>query len=166
MSLMRRMTWIVSAITAAGCGVMPPVQVTSPFSQSEVAPYLQAGSNVLAGQAFLPQVSGRLVTCAGQAVVLMPDLQYYREVVKVIASGRRLDASSLQPAAVGAMRREACDASGSFNFRGLPDGRYIVMTRVVWGDGPVPQGGDMAEIVAVRGQSSVVLSSAQRIGIW
>lgn len=139
-----------------------PITIETPFSPEEVAYVSTRGAATVEGQAFLRQMGGGVVTCAGEEVSLIPAGTYATELItKMFGSpqGGRMTALSLvdpgeTPARFREMQRRAqCDAEGDFTFAGVADGPYYVMTRVVWtvGDSFIPEGGYLARRIEVSG---------------
>lgn len=164
----------IRIISAAACialaGCMPiqpraPVPMGNVFTVEDHAAYIKAGTGALAGQAFLRQQGGGVVTCAGSQVMLFPATPYFREVLLIMRSGDTPIINRQFPEMAVLDRRSQCDAQGNFVFTGLPAGRYIVLTQVQWMVGYHAQGGVVGREVDVpeTGTANALLSDADRM---
>lgn len=147
-------------LALAACAT--PITVTAPFVAEEVAYVSTRGSATVSGQAFMRQMGGGVVTCAGEEVMLIPAGRYATELMTRMfgnPQGGRMGALSVMapsetPTQFREMQRRAqCDAEGDFAFSGVANGPYYVLTRVIWtaGDSFVPEGGYVARRIEVRG---------------
>lgn len=147
-----------------------PLKLSSNFQAQEAKDLIGDGSGLISGSAFMRQRGGGVVTCAGADVLLIPATTYAAERQRVLFK------SSLNPGSVvyrssinydydsivrkfdpdpaeyhNFMRRSVCDAQGNFAFSNVKDGRFFVVTSVVWTIGTyTPQGGYLATAVDVR----------------
>jgi hypothetical protein len=118
----------------SGGGQVVPMETV--FDLDEHRPYLEPGMNNIKGQAFLVQRGGGVVTCAGNAVALLPATKFFDEYLYLVRRG-------LTPQTkwkAGATRHGYCDAQGNFSFTNLPDGKWYIFTEVRW---QVPLGGSV-----------------------
>ena len=151
----------IALVVTACAPVTPSVTATvTAFDASEVAFIHQGGPNSLRGQAFLRQRDGGVVTCAGQRVWLYPEGGHSRERIGNIYGTTLMAAQAKarvdDPSAeyLRHTRQTICDAQGNFAFEGIANGRYFVVTSVVWDVGGLPQGGHvMAPIALTNGES-------------
>ena len=157
---------LVSCLAAATIACVPQPQVTetkSAFDASEVIYIHQPGPNTIRGQAFLRQRGGGVVTCAGQQVWLIPEGGYARERMMNIYSTANRVAQQIAIADLpnaeylNYTRDTVCDAQGNFAFEGIANGRYFVVTAVLWEVGGVQQGGNIMAPIAVSGGETEVL---------
>ena len=103
------------------------------------------GSNTVTGQAFLKQLGGGVVTCAGNVVEIYPNNAYFHasrlngahEVEKSI------EADSM-------LKTTLCDALGNFEFADIPDGEWRIEVMVQWHINNRSQGGMLREDVTVK----------------
>lgn len=172
-------TRVIAAVLAAslaGCATMQPqtVTLTTAFDPAEVGWALQPGTASVTGQAFFQTKGGQPRTCAGQAVVLVPDSPHTRERIRAFYGSVE---SGYSPATVPdprfvpdeaeAMRRYVrgaqCDAQGNFEFTGLPAGRYYVVSGIRWalpGHYLVSEGGRLMQAIDLtEGESRRVILS-------
>lgn len=136
------------ALTAylAGCNrVQAPVTLSTPFPNADLAHYSASGSATIAGQAFMRQNGGGVVTCAGSLALLMPDLPYFSEAVAHARNNQNVDFAADQQHAQSMVRKSTCDAQGNFVFTNLPVGGWIVTSRVHWVVADVSQGGTLLQ---------------------
>ncbi len=150
----------------SGACVGTEIEVASPFVPAQAAYVNQRGAASVRGQAFMRQLGGGVVTCAGEKVRLIPATAYTRErITKIYGNpeGGRINVyqgtsgKNLPPAYFRYMRQSICDAEGNFEFNGVADGTYYLVTRIVW---MVPgsyfaEGGGVAKRVTVKGGRSV-----------
>lgn len=145
------------ATLAVACVPKQPLVnvAATPFDAKEVAFIHLDGNNSVRGQAFLRQRGGGIVTCAGRDVWLVPDGSHARDRIKAIYGTTQRVAqniTNLEPADAEYRRhtrRTLCDAQGNFAFEGLADGRYFVVSTVMWDVGGLPQGGTVMAPVAL-----------------
>lgn len=168
-----RLIVLMAVASMAGCAAKP-VNLEADFDKTQAARLLARGSNVIAGSALLRQRGGAVVTCAGRPVLLIPATAYADEWARhefewigggPSAVGFRSEASVpvsyIHPADfVSQQRVVPCDARGMFRFEGVADGRFYVMTEILWMSGTVPQGGRLARAVTLAGgqQQELVLT--------
>jgi hypothetical protein len=157
-----RAHFILGLIVAAGAVscALPPAKMQTPFDEKMHKPYTESGTNTIKGQAFLRQMGGGVVTCAGSDVVLMPATSFFREAIGIFASGRKLAplTAGLPTAYQSIIKKSQCDAQGNFAFTGLPSGNWFVGTTVSWTAGYQPQGGDLFKEASVsNGETAQVL---------
>jgi len=130
----------------------PPQAAKAPpaFLPSEFAWSTERGSGVVRGLVDYTQ-AGRRYGCAGQ-VVLTPDAPYSRRrILQLYGSTERADLpvdevrsrQDRRPSGdySAYVRKESCDASGHFQFSGLPAGGWFV---IVVADAPGGSGAPLA----------------------
>lgn len=152
MMTMRFVAITMTAIALAGCAG-GPVPIKTPYSVEEHDPFRVEGKNTVTGQAFLRQVGGGTVSCAGTTAVLFPDTPFFKEVVDIASRGQKPDASAMPtPNRDRSSHRSAfCDAQGNFTMEAVPAGRWILVAEVRWKTGPyTPQGGTLKRSVQVK----------------
>lgn len=160
-------TALAAAAFVAGCA--EAVAVATPFNAAEVAYINKSGPARITGQGFTRLSTGMVITCAGTEVQLVPAGAYAKERMKALygsISGGRMSVAqpisvSNSPPEYATMRRVAiCDAGGNFEFVGVADGEYFVMTVVQYVPGPgrPPEGVRLFSLVRIaNGQSVRVL---------
>ena len=152
--------------------------LTYSYSASAIEPYARSGAAIVKGQAFLKKRGGDVVVCAGEPVLLMPNVGVFAEAyqkrkrgtyvrVDESDSGRVTDAGLADPVAGKAIRRVICDAQGNFEFTGLPAGEWLLYTRVLWEDDEysTQKGSELIEVVttASSGKQRALLANRNRI---
>ena len=147
----------LAAAILAGCAHMrQPVQMTTTFNVDEHRPYYQAGTNTIKGQGFLRQKGRGVVTCAGNDVYLMPATPFFRELVNHVRAGEKPEPTDSTYKLV--LKKSQCNAQGNFEFGGVANGNWFVVTEVKWSVGYSQQGGALLEEVAVaHGETVQVL---------
>ncbi|MEM8551591.1 MAG: hypothetical protein AAGF45_04370 [Pseudomonadota bacterium] len=168
----RRVVLLPIALVLAACQTAFPIQLRSDLTRAEVLPYGEKGERIVAGQAFLRQVGGGLVTCAGETVTLVPAVKLVDEAMKVWRAKDEIYTVNLPYARVrGAVRYVECDASGGFVFEELPALSYWVFVNVRWrapkagylDDGE--EGGLLVERISVRHEDKlrVIVDSEDKL---
>ncbi|MEJ2217580.1 MAG: hypothetical protein P8099_13300 [Gemmatimonadota bacterium] len=130
---------------------------------------LEPGKGTIKGSAVLRQRGGRVVTCAGNEVFLIPatesaskelrrifgsDEGYVNRGGNVVTGGGRL-VRPPQP-----NRSTACDPQGYFTFSNVRAGKWYVMTNVVWSANGDYQGGTLLGTAEVaEGEASEIVLS-------
>jgi hypothetical protein len=100
----------------------------------------------------LRQRGGRVVTAAGEAVMLCPDHPIDREINQTLASGRPFARSPDVRAFLATCRQTRAGSTGNFTFRNVPSGNFSVSTQVRW-EVPgsyIPQGGFIYSVISVK----------------
>lgn len=129
---------LVLALLSAGClGLTGPKEpqwnAVSDTTEAEYQTYLAGGTGSLAGQAFLTQRGGGVVTAAGRQVSLDPATTVGTEWWgKAGGAWATRDFLPPSPAFLRARRTTTADAEGRFRFSGLAPGRYYLRTEVTW----------------------------------
>jgi len=160
-------TLLVSGFWLAACAPQQrTIHLSSTFDRSEAEFILTDGTATIAGQAFLRQRGGGVVTCAGSIVHLVPMTDYSDERIQSIyGSGLGGGSYELFPKFVPdssvyitLSRTAQCDAGGEFEFSNVPAGNFYVATTVRRVVGNAQQGGSIARpVVVARGQRVTVL---------
>lgn len=162
-------------LTGCSAAMQPAKQVDIPhqFDVNQVKKQLENGTETLKGNAFLRQMGGGIVNCAGSNVDLYPytpysDVRIQAQYPKDMWLGSRIKSrDTFNPSAPEfdvLKRTTVCDSEGNFEFDSVKDGNYIVVTQVVWSVqgqfGPQRQGGYLIKNIAVnKGQKSKVIVS-------
>jgi len=141
--------------------------VSDRFDPQAVAWSTKAGTNSIVGTAELTTNAGRLKTCAGLEVRLVPDARYTRNRIDALygttnegfveaAEARRIQQRSeaiVDPAYARSHKVATCDSKGHFAFSRLADGSYYVLAPVVWrsAGASTNDGGFLMQQVTVAG---------------
>lgn len=148
----------LAGLILSGCASAPLAPINWQSSRSaeqdiaDYAPFMQSGSGAITGQAFLTQQSGGVVVAAGREVILDPATHIAIEWWQKIGTNyEHLDVVPPSENFSKQRRKAIADASGKFEFRNLPAGKYFVRTVLTW---QVPfygiQGGVLGEMVEVK----------------
>lgn len=167
--------FMVTLLTGCSAAMQPAKQVNIPyqFDANLAKKQLESGSEVLQGNAFLRQVGGGIVNCAGSNVDLYPSSPYSNARIEAkypvdMWLGTRIKSKDTfnpeAPEFESIKRSTTCDSDGNFVFESVKPGNYIVVTEVRWSVagpyGPQPQGGYIFKTVAVnKGQKSKLVIS-------
>ena len=121
----------------AGCSLTPapaPVEIPvgqAAYRQGEWA--LRRGDNTIMGRTAVPGPDGHVLTCAGDAASLIPDIPATRARMEALyGPGRSLVLVSAAPHLPHdpwldrLVVKNRCDADGHFIFSYVPNGRYFV----------------------------------------
>jgi hypothetical protein len=138
---------------------------------SDLDTYKSAGTSSLEGQAFLRQNGGGVVTCAGEAVKLIPYAGLFKEAYDLSKSGKAplpngrnnitvVQYAEADPTYEKLIKSTKCDAQGNFKFEGLPSGEWVALTKVQWIVADLPQGAKIGSRVSLNvGETKRVLLS-------
>jgi len=132
----------------AGTSASPAANPTAGAVAADYYPYTKAGTASINGQAFvvvrggdvlldshgyLTTISDNARTASGSDVTLDPATPYAMDwYMKTGTSLRRFGNAPKGPAFRAARKTAIADESGKFTFDGLPAGRYIVRTTIIW----------------------------------
>ncbi len=119
MPFFRYLLWAAVVVVYVGSAAAVQ-QISVPFVESEYGPYRGWGSGAIVGR-----------TAAGVAINCNPATSYSSEFVERSTEGERL--TPADPRVWTYHRQTIADASGNFEFRGLPRGEYYVYTGIGWG---------------------------------
>ena len=138
-------------------------RIDTPFDAGEAGRLLRDGPNTVTGSASMRRPGGP-VTCAGQAVYLVPATDYAQVRVKALYGsdrrGARIDGRSLRfepdPADYSRLVRQArCDASGRFRFERVATGRFYLTAVLRWQDGKRQATGSLMQAVSTGGGRTI-----------
>lgn len=132
-----------------------------PFDAALHRELLAPGPAAVAGQAFLRQSGGGVVTCAGSTVRAIPATPYISEALRLAWLGIPTDVPEER------MRENSyvvmCDAQGNFTFNALQPGDWHFITVVSWMVGRNQQGSALTKRVTLHpGRNQVLMSDADR----
>ena len=150
---------LLIVVSVAGCVVTTaptPIRVQG-FDAAEVAYIHDVGTDRIEGNAFLRQKGGGVVTCAGEAVRLIPLGQFAKKYFRIRYIEKK--AATLDPWDAPAfhdhVRTTRCESDGRFLFTEVAPGSYFIETKVPWvvySHGT--QGGDVGYALEVRGDGT------------
>lgn len=155
--------------TLAGCAAPPTVVQLGPFDAAAAQRQLAPGTNAIRGSAFLRQLGGGVVTCAGAVVSLVPATTYAQRMYQALYgtdlgpaqhTGGAFNVTPKSDEFGQLVKKTQCDAQGNFAFERVADGDFFVETTVSWVVGGVTNGGPIMRRVAVSGgaTTSVVVA--------
>lgn len=156
---------VLALVALSGC-VGREIKTTVAFDPKEVAYINEQGTAKIEGQAFMRQLGGGVVTCAGSGAYLYPAGEYATQRMTQLYGSKQGGSIGFYDGAknLGAteyltMTRETiCDASGNFTFENVADGEYYLTTTVVWKAGYATQGGHISKRIKIAdGQSQKVI---------
>ncbi|TSD85661.1 hypothetical protein FFK22_026240 [Mycobacterium sp. KBS0706] len=155
---MHKVLLSAAAVALAACSY----KMQQPFDPAAYDAFKGTGTGSVAGQAFLRQQGGGVVTCAGAKVMALPTTAYTTELIEAGKYRSRFDLGDpqAQPVLTAVKKEGICDAQGNFKLTGLKPGNWIVFTEVSWSVGYNAQGGLVSAPVAiVDGQTANVIIS-------
>ncbi len=142
------------------------IALNGPFDV-EAAELINAkGDGSIKVQAFMRQNGGGIITAAGRKISLLPYTDYTNYRIAEIYAGRPfIPADEPQPIIENDpqeyyifTRTQTADASGSTTFKNVADGKYFIVTSVVWKVGKFYEGGSVNERVTVKdGEAAEVI---------
>jgi len=110
--------------------LFPTHQMQNSFNPSDAEPYMLPGNCTITGQAFMRTRGGEAKTAAGLKVELYPATPYF---VERYEHWGKMNIEPPMPAqAKQVMREVVCDATGNFEFNGLPPGEYVLYCYIQW----------------------------------
>lgn len=136
----RALLLLASAMTLTACswvkstvaGPVEPVHMLTPYFEDDFRFWKGTGIAGLTGEASLKLADGRMATCAGETVTLLPATQYNMELEQALGKGTGYPPDYNKQAHVY-NRETACDPTGHFRFEKIPSGvKWIVLTRIAW----------------------------------
>ena len=147
------------------------LNISSGFDNEVAESMMSNGNNTIKGTSFLRQNGGAVVTCAGYTITLVPETRYAKERMVAIygenSEGKTYVAPSLytkvvdpkEPANYQKLVKTAtCDQQGNFEFDNIVDGKFYLISTVVWRAGDFPQGAKMMQPISVHnGESKKVI---------
>jgi hypothetical protein len=122
---------LLALVFAGGCASDAPYQILTPFLDNDFNTWKQGGPYTVTGQAFYKQPGGRVITCAGESVSLMPLTSYNMELSKLLETGNGFP-PNYERRAHKYDKKAMCDGSGKFTFENLPALNWLLITRVTW----------------------------------
>jgi hypothetical protein len=158
---MKNLLAMLFVLLASGCANLqqPTYTLSRVFDRPAAAALMAPGANSIAGNAFLRQAGGGVVSCAGSPVVLVPATAYATERILAIyqsaEGGLAYRSVKFQPESqefAALTRKTSCDSAGNFTFDAVADGDFYLVTQVVWMLGSYNrQGGVLARRITVSG---------------
>ncbi len=122
---------LAALVFVGGCASGPAYQILTPFHDNDFRLWKESGPYTVTGEAFLRQPSGKVITCAGETISLMPLTDYNLELSKLLESGKGYP-PNYDRRAHRYDKKVMCDASGKFTFKNLPALNWLLITRVTW----------------------------------
>lgn len=170
----KKILFSILALSLSGCAINKPIVHTlqSSYDPKEVSYSKKQGANIINGNAFMRQLGGGVVTCAGQEVFLSPISNYAKERITFLynnenggispyheAINKKFDKTD--EAYVADQKKTICNSEGKFTFKNVADGEYYVGTGVFWVIANMSQGGQMARKISVNGGETldIILSN-------
>lgn len=161
---------IAACAVLAGCAApkqQAKIKLHTLLNKEQAEMLMSDGSNTIKGSALMRQVSGGVVTCAGQNVSIVPATNYAYERVRHLygsdtAGTRNAFVIQNNPEPFETtdedyqkyQKRTLCDAQGFFKFEKLADGEFFVISAITWKANPNSvyfEGGWMMRKVKVSG---------------
>jgi hypothetical protein len=148
-------------VSCAG-GLARPIQRAVVFNDDEYLPYRKPGKAVITGQAFTTTRSGEIRYGAGRTVSLHPATTYAAEYFNVqVVRGAYM--SEPDPRFLQFEKTTISDATGTFEFKNLPAGKYYVVTDFSWCAGRSPQYVILGTLIqAMAGETTRVIPPVVR----
>jgi hypothetical protein len=154
----------------AGCASEQSQQIVTPFLDGDFNTWKQPGPYTVTGQAFYKLPNGRVMTCAGEEVLLIPAVGYNTELEQILQTGNGYPAN-YDRHAHKYEQKAMCDGAGKFSFDKVPALNWILLTRISWQEenmlssipyvgGPTAKGGYLFnELQVDENHTKIVLSN-------
>jgi hypothetical protein len=118
-------------VALAGCMSDDTPQVFTPYLEDDFQAWKGPGPANIIGQAFYKLPSGRVLTCAGATISLLPAAGYNLEAMQSFGMGKGYP-ENYNKSAMRFVRKTTCDSAGHFTFQSLPANNWIIMTHLSW----------------------------------
>jgi hypothetical protein len=149
------------AMSASAC--VRQVALQTQFNNSDFEFAAKPGKATITGQAFFRRKDGVVVYAAGNPVSLIPVNAYTMEIMtESRSSAFSVKITNSDPRLKNYIRQTTANREGRFTFTGVPDGPYVVATRVTWMAGDAQQSGDLTQQVAISNGQNVNLIISQQ----
>ncbi|GAA0572017.1 hypothetical protein GCM10008942_20910 [Rhizomicrobium electricum] len=166
-----RVVPFLALLVAGGCASEPAYQILTPFLDNDFQTWKKPGPYTVSGQAFYKVADGRVITCAGETVSLMPLTGYNMELSKLLESGKGYP-PNYERRAHKYDHKALCDGDGRFSISGIPSLNWLLITRVSWQEdgtlsavplvgGPSNKGGWLYQEISIDGADMKVTLSNQ-----
>ena len=163
---------ILSSAILMGCAAPKPqpqqkIKLYTLFNKEQAEQQMADGNNTIKGSALMRQVSGGVVTCAGQTISVYPATTYAYERIRNLygsdtAGTRNAFAIQNNPDPFETtdvdyqkyQKRTLCDTQGFFKFEKMADGEFFIVSAITWKANPNSQfyeGGWMMRKVKLSG---------------
>lgn len=154
--------FFAATLAVTGCAQQQLVHFP-PFPAAEYSKLERTGAGTVTGQAFLRTKGGDVKSGAGSEIQLIPATSY--SAVYYNAYKARLPTDNPDPQAKQYTFRTQADATGGFEFKNVPKGRYYLAGEVTWmAPGPYglsKQGGLLLKEVNVSDGAQVKIMLTQ-----
>jgi hypothetical protein len=174
---MKKLVLTFALLVLASCAV--PIAVTTDFNEQQARQMLEEGDYTISGNALFRQVSGRVVPCAGEEVLLVPVTDYASERINIIYGNTtrgyapvrgkypKEEDKAKEALYFQLSKTVFCDAVGNFKFTKMKNGEYFVTTKVIWylPDDIYrmnPQGGFLMQRVNIQDESVEIVLTPRR----
>lgn len=166
---MSRLLFVLSALLLAGCASDQP-QVYTAYSDNDFSAWRGTGLAQVRGQAFYKMPSGRVLSCAGSDVMLIPATGYNMEAEQSIGAGKGFP-ENYERRGLKYARKTMCDGAGHFSFENLPTQNWIAYVHLTWQEPATvmfwsknDEGGTLyREILLEPGDNKLILSNSDYV---
>lgn len=118
------------AATLVGCASHTYVKAPT-FVPEDHASYVSNDGSSLRGESVYRDGQGENVSCANQHIYLLPDTEFYQQLMAIDNSGYFLQ-EKIDPRARALIRFATCDSVGRFTFENLPQAKWIAVSPLHW----------------------------------
>ncbi len=142
---MKRALLILAAAAAlSACASKPPPAERPHFDALPHEAYLAQGNSTIRGQVLLRERGDTPVACTDAPMVATPATAYFRQVIRLAASGQQpLIGDDIDPDYRSIVHNARCNANGEFSFDALPAGDWYVVATVNWSVRNAPGGSSL-----------------------
>lgn len=149
-----------------GCASKSPkeIKISTPFDVKEASVVNKFGKNTIIGSALIRRGDGQSVNCSGGEVHLIPYTAYANSRMLEAYGSSNKGFKRVMPRGFNEVKFTPdtpeyylirkitqCNSQGFFTFKHVANGKYFVITDIVWMIGDKPEGGSLMQRVSVEG---------------
>jgi hypothetical protein len=120
-------------ILASACASTPnsllPDPTTIPLDTARMERFLRPGTGTIEGQAFVKTKGGDVKYATGESVILLPATDYTMQYATRLGTAAAFEPD---PRLAKYARRTIAGGDGRFRFTDLPEGNYMIYTKIFW----------------------------------
>lgn len=153
---------IISFLAILGCATGMKtyiIDLSADFDRAQAQKQVAPGKNKVEGNAFMRQMGGGIVTCAGSEVMMTPATEYARQRIVTLYGNDKTGFTGPKPFQFSPDYPEyhdltlktMCNSQGNFEFNNVADGDFYLHTYVQWAVAGQLQGGYLMQKISLNG---------------